>query len=172
MWPSTYGVKCDIYVKLFCLNPPWKPFAHFRIQWCSSREGVITEWPLNGQFHDHRDVILTSWTAVINIFQNLTNGMIPITSRSIITPSLGVIPFPISIFVLKSKWFEFQGCCPVLLFYSNCGLSPASISNFILRLFVNLLSPTDCARQICHRRKHTFHLITFHILFILSKKGF
>ena len=25
-----------------------------------SREGVIIEWPLNGQFHDARDVILTS----------------------------------------------------------------------------------------------------------------
>ena len=26
----------------------------------SPREGVIIEWPLNGQFHDARDVILTS----------------------------------------------------------------------------------------------------------------
>ena len=28
------------------------------------REGVIIEWPLNGQFHDTRDVILTSRTNV------------------------------------------------------------------------------------------------------------
>ena len=29
-----------------------------------AREGVIIEWPLNGQFHDARDVILTSRTHV------------------------------------------------------------------------------------------------------------
>ena len=29
-----------------------------------SREGVIIEWPLNGQFHDARDVILTSRTDI------------------------------------------------------------------------------------------------------------
>ena len=28
------------------------------------REGVIIECPLNGQFHDARDVILTSWTDI------------------------------------------------------------------------------------------------------------
>ena len=33
-----------------------------------AREGVIIEWPLNGQFHDRRDVILTSQMAVSNIF--------------------------------------------------------------------------------------------------------
>ena len=33
-----------------------------------AREGVIMEWPLNGQFHDRRDMILTSWMAVINMF--------------------------------------------------------------------------------------------------------
>ena len=32
------------------------------------REGVIIEWPPNGQFHDCGDVILTSWMAVSNIF--------------------------------------------------------------------------------------------------------
>ena len=33
-----------------------------------AREGVIIEWPLNGQFHDRCDVILTSWMAVGIIF--------------------------------------------------------------------------------------------------------
>ena len=33
-----------------------------------AREGVIIEWPLNGQFHDRRDVILTSQMAVSNNF--------------------------------------------------------------------------------------------------------
>ena len=32
------------------------------------REGVIMERPLNDLFHDRRDVILTSWMAVSNIF--------------------------------------------------------------------------------------------------------
>ena len=32
--------------------------------WSLAREGVIIEWPLNGQFHDARDVILTSRTDV------------------------------------------------------------------------------------------------------------
>ena len=29
------------------------------------REGVIIEWPLNGLFHDRRDVIITSQMVVI-----------------------------------------------------------------------------------------------------------
>ena len=32
--------------------------------WSPAREGVIIECPLNGQFHDARDVILTSWNDV------------------------------------------------------------------------------------------------------------
>ena len=40
-----------------CLEIRWLP-----------REGVIIEWLLNGQFHDRRDVILTSRMAVSNIF--------------------------------------------------------------------------------------------------------
>ena len=36
------------------------------------REGVIIEWPLNGQFHHRRDVILTSRMADSNIFLTVT----------------------------------------------------------------------------------------------------
>ena len=32
---------------------------------------MIIEWPLNKQFHDHRDMILTSRMAVFNIFQTV-----------------------------------------------------------------------------------------------------
>ena len=32
------------------------------------REGVIIQWPPNGQFHDRGDMILSSWMAVSNIF--------------------------------------------------------------------------------------------------------
>ena len=37
-----------------------------------SREGVIIECPLNGQFHDRRDVIITSRMAVSNNFITVT----------------------------------------------------------------------------------------------------
>ena len=36
------------------------------------REGVIIECPLNGQFHDRRDVIITSRMAVSNNFITVT----------------------------------------------------------------------------------------------------
>ena len=38
-----------------------------------AREGVIVECPLNGQFHDRRDVILTSQMAVSNNFLTVTD---------------------------------------------------------------------------------------------------
>ena len=39
--------------------------------WVStSREGVITEWPLNEQFHDARDIILTSRTDIREMFDD------------------------------------------------------------------------------------------------------
>ena len=41
-----------------------EPIPH----WCGSREGVIIECPLNEQYHDRRDVILTSGMAVSNNF--------------------------------------------------------------------------------------------------------
>ena len=31
------------------------------------REGVIIEWPLNGLFHERRDVIMTFWTDVLGV---------------------------------------------------------------------------------------------------------
>ena len=37
-----------------------------------AREGVIIECPLNGQFHDRRDVILMSQMAVSNNFITVT----------------------------------------------------------------------------------------------------
>ena len=37
-----------------------------------SREGMIIECPLNGQYHDRRDVILTSQMAVSNNFLKVT----------------------------------------------------------------------------------------------------
>ena len=36
-------------------------------------EGVIIEWPLNGQFNDARDVILTSWIDVKEMEDNDNN---------------------------------------------------------------------------------------------------
>ena len=39
-----------------------------KVKWITSREDVIMEWPLNGQFHNRRDVILMSQMVVSNIF--------------------------------------------------------------------------------------------------------
>ena len=41
-------------------------------EYCKSREGMIIECPLNGQYHDRRDVILTSRMAVSNNFITVT----------------------------------------------------------------------------------------------------
>ena len=40
--------------------------------WSAPRKGVIIEWTLNGQFHDHRDVTLTSQMTVSKIFITVT----------------------------------------------------------------------------------------------------
>ena len=37
------------------------------------REGVIIEWSLNGQFQDAVTNILTSWTAVSGVAENVGN---------------------------------------------------------------------------------------------------
>ena len=42
--------------------------VHKKIQWYAAREGVIIKWPLNDLFNDGRDVIISSWMAVIIIF--------------------------------------------------------------------------------------------------------
>ena len=31
-----------------------------------TKEGVIIEWPLNGQFHESCDIIMTFWTNVLS----------------------------------------------------------------------------------------------------------
>ena len=41
-------------------------------EWLDPREGVIIECPLDGQYHDRRDVILTSRMAVSNNFITVT----------------------------------------------------------------------------------------------------
>ena len=46
--------------------------------WLRPREGVIIEWPLNGQFHDAVTVILTSRTAVSGVVKNVGNVVIVI----------------------------------------------------------------------------------------------
>ena len=37
------------------------------------REGVIIEWPLNGQFHDAVTNVLTSQTAISGVVENVNN---------------------------------------------------------------------------------------------------
>ena len=49
-----------------------------------AREGVIIEWPLLWQFHDPRDVILTSWTVVIRFLSNGGRYIITVTKRRVI----------------------------------------------------------------------------------------
>ena len=39
---------------------------NWNISW-TPREGVIIEWPLNGQFHDARDVIMMFWTDIFEV---------------------------------------------------------------------------------------------------------
>ena len=48
-------VEIEIF-SIFCAEKLKKP-----------REGVIIDWPLNGQFHDRHEVILTSQLAIINL---------------------------------------------------------------------------------------------------------
>ena len=45
------------------------------------REGVIIEWPLNGLFHDARDIILMSRTDIREMKDNV-NNKVPRKSRS------------------------------------------------------------------------------------------
>ena len=59
----------------------WRFSSHLKR--LSAREGVIIECPLNGQFHNRGDVIITSWMAVSNNFitvtviQNIDNHAFP-----------------------------------------------------------------------------------------------
>ena len=39
----------------------------------TTKEGVIIEWPLNGQFHDAVTNALTSQTAVSGVIENVGN---------------------------------------------------------------------------------------------------
>ena len=32
-----------------------------------ARDGVIIEWPLNGQFHEPRDLIITFWSDIFGV---------------------------------------------------------------------------------------------------------
>ena len=58
----------------------YKSMTHTHGRWKEPREGVIIECPLNGQYHERRDVILTSQMAVSNnfimvtIIQNIGNS--------------------------------------------------------------------------------------------------
>ena len=51
-----------LFLKLFIYDKVVKA------PWLAPWEGMIIERPLNGQFHDRRDVILTSRMVVSNIF--------------------------------------------------------------------------------------------------------
>ena len=48
------------------------PLIQFIISVTAPREGVIIECPLNGQYHDRPDVIITSRMAVSNNFITVT----------------------------------------------------------------------------------------------------
>ena len=70
------------------------------LQVYTSREGVIIECPLNGQFHNSRDLIITSQMAVSNNFiytlvlRNTSDNPPPpsVTFRNTISP----LPPPLS----------------------------------------------------------------------------
>ena len=53
-----------IFVWIWFNRNRFVEFVITRVLCSLSREGAIIEWPLNGQFHDARDVILTSRTDV------------------------------------------------------------------------------------------------------------
>ena len=51
------------------------------MEYIRPREGVIIEWPLNGQFHDARDIILTSRTDVREMVDNHDDDEWPLEKR-------------------------------------------------------------------------------------------
>ena len=62
-------MSLDLMKSLIFLVVP--PVGYPPLPWYRSREGVIIECPLNGQYHDRRDVILTSQMAVSNNFKTV-----------------------------------------------------------------------------------------------------
>ena len=64
-----------VYLYTYCHKIPYNPLPYMRdiIYECSrTREGVIIERPLNGQFHDNNcDVILMSLLVVSNLAQTM-----------------------------------------------------------------------------------------------------
>ena len=65
--PKSLQTLHQLFVLLSCFFKQWK-----MILTCKPREGVIIKCPLNGQYHDHRDVILKSQMAVSNNFIMVT----------------------------------------------------------------------------------------------------
>ena len=43
-----------------------------------SREGVIIQWPLNGLFHERRDIIMKFWTNVLGVDDDGNNNELSI----------------------------------------------------------------------------------------------
>ena len=59
------NVETNLFWFIYRRTPPPPVLCN---EYLGAREGVIIEWPLNGQFQDRCDVILTSQMAVSNIF--------------------------------------------------------------------------------------------------------
>ena len=53
-------------------------YKHLMDHRSTAREGVIMEWTLNGQFHEAVTDILTSWTTVSGVVENVGNVVIVI----------------------------------------------------------------------------------------------